>query len=219
MLAARQLDRPVKWVGSRSETFLSDYHGRAIRLKGELALDAAGHFLAIRVGLICDLGAYHSEPGPLINTMTPRATANGAYRIPVLYGRHRLVMTNTTPVTAYRGAGRPDIAYLVERLVDQAARETGIDRVELRRRNFIPKDAFPYKTPTAEYDSADFAGMLDEALEHADWTGFEARREAAKKQGKLRGIGCCVFIEPSGGGVFPKDEAAIKFGGDGNVVL
>ena len=219
MLAAKRTGRPVKWIGSRAETFMSDYHGRAIRLEGELALDGNGSFLAIRANLICDLGAYLSEPGALISTRTPSETVVGAYTIPVAYGRHRLVATTTTPVTAYRGAGRPQIAYLVERLVDQAALETGIDRIELRRRNFIPRKAFPYKTPTTTYDSADFRGMLEEALVHADWEGFEARRMQTLGRGKLRGIGCGVFIEPSGGSMSPKDQAAIKFGGDGKPIL
>src|SRR6266481_4995321 len=141
MLAARSLGKPVKWTSSRSETFLSDYHGRAAKLIGELALDKEGRFLAIRIRWIVNAGAYLSTPGPLINTLPPGLHAINLYRIPAMYGRHRLALTNTTPTTAYRGAGRPNVCYLAERLVEEAARETGIDRLELRRRNLIPKEA------------------------------------------------------------------------------
>jgi len=220
LLAARKLGRPVKWAASRAETMLSDHHGRAAKLAGELALDAAGSFLAIRLRWTVNAGAYLSQPGPLINTLNPATHAINAYRIAALYGRHLLALTNTTPTTAYRGAGRPNVSYLVERLVDEAARETGIDRVEIRRRNFIPKEAFPYKTPFGStYDSGDPAGEFEEALEKSDWAGFEPRRKASMKNGKLRGIGCAVFVEPSGAGAAPKEEAFIKFGDSGNATL
>ncbi len=220
MLAAKALGRPVKWVSTRSETIVSDFHGRAARLQGELALDREGRFLAVRVQWIVNAGAYLSVPGPFINTMAPSLHAVNAYRIPTVYGLHRLVLTNTTPTTAYRGAGRPNVTYLMERLVDEAARETGVDRIELRRRNLIPKEAFPYKTPTpAVYDSGDPPGLLAEALEHSGWAGFPGRREDSKRRGKLRGIGLAMFIEPSGGGGAPKEEVAIKFGSSGNPVV
>ena len=132
MLAAKQLGRPVKWEATRTECFISDYHGRAVRLFGELALDRDGMFLAIRHHWICNQGAYLSPPGPLINTLNPSLMSTGAYRIPAVYGRHRLALTNTTPITAYRGAGRPDMAYMIERLVDEAAHQTGVDRLSLR---------------------------------------------------------------------------------------
>ncbi len=216
MLAAKSTGIPVKWIGSRAETFMSDYHGRAIRLEGELALDGNGSFLAIRGNLICDLGAHLSEPGAMTSTRTPRETVVGAYKIPVAYGRHRLVASTTTPVTAYRGAGRPDIAYLLERLVDQAALETGIDRIELRRRNFIPREAFPYKTPTTTYDSADFRGMLEEALVQADWEGFEARRMQALGRGKLRGIGSVSSSSPRAAACLPKTKPRSSSAATGN---
>src|SRR5690349_5419755 len=221
MLAARTLGRPVKWTSSRSETFLSDYHGRAAKLNGELALDADGHFLAIRIQWIVNAGAYLSTPGPLINTLPPGLHAVNLYRIPVMYGRHRLALTNTTPTTAYRGAGRPNVCYLAERLVDEAAREMNIDRVELRRRNLIPKDAFPYQTPHPHsvYDSGDPPGLLDEALARGEWNTFEARRAEARKRNRLRGIGCAVFVEPAGAGGAPKEEATIKFGESGSALL
>ena len=221
-LAAQQVGRPVKWVASRSETFLSDYHGRAVSMAAELALDEAGRFLAIRHDWVCNVGAHPSAAGPGTNTLNASLMAAGAYRIPAIYGRNRLAVTNTVPITAYRGAGRPDMAYMVERLVDQAARQTGIDRLDLRRRNMIPRDAFPYPIATAPmpsaYDSADFAALLDAAAGEADWPGFEARRAEAASRGRLRGIGCALFIEPAGG-VAPSDEAAITFEPDGSILL
>jgi len=220
MVAARRLGRPVKWVGSRFESMVSDYHGRGARLSGELGLDRDGRFVALRVRWTVNAGAYLSQPGPLINTLNPSTHAINAYRIAALYGRHRLALTNTTPTTAYRGAGRPNVSYLVERLVDEAARETGIDRVELRRRNLIPREAFPYKTPVGStYDSGDPPGELEEALQRSDWSSFEQRREQSRKNGKLRGIGLAMFVEPSGGGASPKEEAAIKFGDSGDATL
>jgi carbon-monoxide dehydrogenase large subunit len=221
MLAAKTLGRPVKWTSTRSETFVSDYHGRAARLSGELALDAQGRFLAIRINWIVNMGAYLSTPGALINTLPPGLHAVNLYRIPVMYGRHRLALTNTTPTTAYRGAGRPNVCYLAERLVEEAAREMKIDRVELRRRNLIPKEAFPYQTPHPHsvYDSGDPPGLLDEALAKSEWSTFETRRAESKKRGKLRGIGCAVFVEPAGAGGAPKEEAMIKFGESGNALL
>ena len=221
-LAARRVGRPVKWVASRSETFLSDYHGRALQMTAELALDHDGHFLAIRHDWLCDIGAHPSAAGPMTNTLNASVMGSGAYRIPAVYGRNRLVVTNTVPITAYRGAGRPDAAYIVERLVDEAARQTGIDRIALRRMNFIPRDAFPYPVTTAPvpttYDSADFHALLDAALAEADWAGFDARRAEAAGRGRLRGIGCAVFIEPAGG-VAPSDEVAITFEPDGGILL
>ncbi|HEV2955515.1 MAG TPA: xanthine dehydrogenase family protein molybdopterin-binding subunit [Xanthobacteraceae bacterium] len=218
-LATRLVGRPVKWVGTRAETILSDHHGRAARLTGALALDRAGRFLAIRIDWLVNLGAYASNAGPFINTgAAPTSSAINAYRIPAAYGSHQLVFTNTTPTTAYRGAGRPNVAYLAERLVDEAARVSGIDRIALRRKNLIAKTAFPYKTPTGStYDSGDPPGLLEQALAAADWKGFERRRRAARRDGKLRGIGCAVFIEPSGG--VGQEEIAIRFGADGSLDL
>lgn len=218
MHAARALGRPVRWTGSRTESFLADYHGRAIRLAGELALGADGEFLGIRLELICDLGAYHSPAGALISVMNPMLTATGAYRIPVAHGRTRLAFTNTSPIAAYRGAGRPDINYLVERLVDQAAVDLGMDRIDIRRRNLIADDAYPFQTPTTIYDSGSFSGMLEEALALSDWQGFAARRSAAAQKGNLRGIGMGIFIEPSGGGAVP-EETQIRFQPDGTIFL
>jgi aerobic carbon-monoxide dehydrogenase large subunit len=220
MHAAKTLGKPVKWVGSRFETIVSDHHGRAAELRGELALDRDGKFIGLRVHWICNSGAYLSQAGPLINTLNPSTHAINAYRIPALFGRHQLVLTNTTSITAYRGAGRPNVSYLVERLVDEAARELGIERVELRRRNLIPKEAFPYKTPTGStYDSGDPPGELERAVEYSDWKNFEKRRAEAKARGKLRGAGFAIFIEPCGGGATPQEQAAIKFGDSGDATL
>src|ERR1019366_2962722 len=221
-LAARITGHPVQWVASRGETFLSDYHGRGIVMTGALALDAEGRFLALRHEWLADQGAHPVATGPLINTLNPASMSTGCYRIPAGYGRNRLAITNTVPITAYRGAGRPDMAYIVERLVDEAARPTGIDRIELRRRNLIPREAFPYRVPAgavvSEYDSGDYRAALDQALAEADWDGFSAPPAEGSRRGRLRGIGCAVFVEPSGGGG-PKDEVAITFDPDGQVVL
>jgi carbon-monoxide dehydrogenase large subunit len=219
LLATRLVGRPVKWVGTRAETIVSDHHGRGAKLSGALALDEEGSFLAIRIEWLVNLGAYASNAGPFINTgAAPTSSAINVYRIPAAYGSHQLVFTNTTPTTAYRGAGRPNVAYLAERLVDEAARISGIDRIALRRKNLIPRTAFPYKTPTGStYDSGDPPGLLEQALAAADWKGFERRRRAAKRDGMLRGIGCAVFIEPSGG--VGQEEIAIRFDADGGLDL
>ncbi|HXF65295.1 MAG TPA: xanthine dehydrogenase family protein molybdopterin-binding subunit [Burkholderiales bacterium] len=220
MLAARRLGRPVKWVATRSEMFVSDFHGRALSLTGELALDAEGRFLAIRFDDQADLGAYPAIYGAFIATRNLSITAGGVYRIPAIYVRSRLVYTNTVPVSAYRGAGRPDIAYAIERLVDYAAREHGFDPVELRSRNFIPRAAMPYKTPNAgTYDCGDFAAVMADALERADWRGFPRRREASRRRGKLRGIGLATYLEAGAGGAAPKDQVAARFDARGEITL
>ncbi|MBN8964566.1 MAG: xanthine dehydrogenase family protein molybdopterin-binding subunit, partial [Rhizobiales bacterium] len=219
MLAAKRTGRPVKWTGTRSETISGDHHGRAADMTGELALDKNGRFLALRVSWLVNLGAYCSNAGPLINTIAaPTSSAISLYNVPVLYGRHRLVFTNTTPTTAYRGAGRPNVAYLWERLVEDAAEKLGIDSIKLRRRNVLRKDQFPLKTPTGStYDSGDPAGLMDSALQESDWKGFPARRREAKKRGKLRGIGLALFLEPSGG--VGREEIKIQIGPDGRLGL
>ncbi|MBI3936230.1 MAG: xanthine dehydrogenase family protein molybdopterin-binding subunit [Betaproteobacteria bacterium] len=220
MMAAKKLGRPVKWVATRSETFMSDFHGRAISLTGELALDADGKFLAIRFDDRADLGAYGGAFGSLIATRNLTITIAGVYRIPAVYGRTRLAYTNTVPVSAYRGAGRPDIAYAIERLVDYTAHEHGFDPVELRRKNFIPREAMPYKTPNAGvYDSGDFEAVMDDALARADWSGFPARRAASKRAGRLRGIGIATYLEAGGGGSAPKDQVAAEFDANGAITL
>jgi carbon-monoxide dehydrogenase large subunit len=219
MLAAKRVGRPVKWTGTRSETISGDHHGRAADLSGELALDRDGRFLALRVEWLVNLGAYCSSAGPLINTVAaPTSSASSLYNVPALYGRHRLVFTNTTPTTAYRGAGRPNVGYLWERLVEEAATKIGIDSIELRRRNLLAKGAFPYKTLTGHtYDSADPAGLLEGALKESRWASFATRRQEAKDKGRLRGIGLALFLEPSGG--VGKEEIKIEIGPDGRLGL
>jgi aerobic carbon-monoxide dehydrogenase large subunit len=201
LLAAKRTGKPVRWLGTRSETISGDHHGRAADLIGELAVDSKGQFLALRVQWLVNLGAYCSNSGPLINTIAaPTSSAISLYNVPAVHGRHRLIFTNTTPTTAYRGAGRPNVAYLWERLVEEAVVATGIDSIKLRRRNVLRKNGFPMKTPTGStYDSGDPARLLDTALKASDWDGFEKRRRAAKREGKLRGIGLALFLEPSGG--------------------
>lgn len=218
MIAAKATGRPVKWVSTRSEAFLSDTHGRANIISGELALDRDGRFLAMRLEWLADMGAYLAPAGPVSHIRNPTTCLTGMYRIPALYGHWRIALTNTAPVAAYRGAGRPDIAYIIERLVSRAAIELGIDAAELRRRNLIPAEAFPYKTPTGStYDSADPPGLLEQAVKAADWSGFEARRKQSAQRGKLRGIGIAAVIENTGAGMFPKDEIELEAGADGTV--
>jgi carbon-monoxide dehydrogenase large subunit len=220
MLAARRLGRPVKWVSSRSELFIGEWHGRALTLKGSVALDEADKILALRFEHEADLGAYSCYWGSLIGTRNLAVTMGGVYRVPALHMRSRLVYTNTVPVSAYRGAGRPDIAFIIERLIDHAAAEHGLDRVALRLRNFVPNDAFPYLTANGtEYDCGDFAGVMRQALARADYEGFAARRAAAEARGRLRGIGFACYLEASGGGAAASDQVACRFAADGSLTL
>jgi carbon-monoxide dehydrogenase large subunit len=214
--AARELGRPVKWTSDRSEAFLSDTHGRDNITTGELAVDKEGRFLALRTRTLANMGAYLSTFAPYI------PTGAGSKVLPSVYGFRAIhvnvlgVLTNTVPVDAYRGAGRPEANYLVERLIDTAARELGIDRVELRRRNIVPPTAMPWKTPTgATYDSGDFATVLDAALKKADWAGFAQRKQEAARRGKRRGIGLAYYLEATGGA--PTERAEIRFAEDGMV--
>lgn len=177
MLAARLSGHPVKWVSSRTEGLLSDTHGRSNLISGELALARDGGMLGMRLDWIADVGAYSTPVNALAPMDNGRTCMTGAYRIPALYTRWRIAYTNAAPIGNYRGAGRPDIAYIVGRWINQAAAEMHIDPIEIRRRNLLPKEAFPYTTPTGSvYESADFLNMMDKALVAADWDGFEARR-------------------------------------------
>lgn len=210
--AAKNLGKPIKWTSTRSEDFVTDFHGRAIRIAGELALDKDGKFLAFKTEWLCDSGAYLSSAGAMTNTSNGMSMSSGVYEVEAFYARHRQVMTNTAPTSAFRGAGRPEAALVIERLVDEAAATLGIDPFELRRRNLIDKTKFPYKTHTGiVFDSGDFAALLDRAERESKWREFPARLAAAAKRGKLRGIGCAAFIEPSGGGGAPKDQVAVQF--------
>jgi carbon-monoxide dehydrogenase large subunit len=197
--AAGKLKRAVKWTAERTESFMSDAHGRDHISTAELALDKDGHFLALRVATLANMGAYLSTFAPCVPTYLYATLLAGVYKTPAIYAEVKAVFTNSVPVDAYRGAGRPEATFLLERLVDVAARETGIDRVEIRRRNFIPNDAFPYQTPVAlQYDSGDYTATLNAALKAADYAGFESRRAAAKARGKLRGIGISTYLEACG---------------------
>ncbi len=201
LYAARRLGRPVRWVADRSEGFVSDDHGRDQVGRAELALDADGHFLALRVSSLANMGAYLSSYAPFIPTAGSTPMLSGLYTVKAVHARIRGVYTNTQPVDAYRGAGRPEAAYIVERLVDAAARRLGIDPAELRRRNFVPSHAMPYRTATGEtFDSGDFARNLADALALADRDGFPERRRAARARGKLRGLGMATYVEASAGG-------------------
>ncbi|MBV8913324.1 MAG: xanthine dehydrogenase family protein molybdopterin-binding subunit [Acetobacteraceae bacterium] len=197
--AAGKLGKPVKWTADRSESFMSDAHGRDHDSIAEMALDAEGNFLALRVKTLCNMGAYLSTFAPCVPTYLYATLLAGCYKTPAIYAEVKAVFTNTVPVDAYRGAGRPEATFLLERLVDVIAHDTGFDRIELRRRNFIPRDAFPYQTPVAlQYDSGDYFTTLDVGLQTADWNGFSARRAAAAAKGKLRGIGVSTYVEACG---------------------
>jgi carbon-monoxide dehydrogenase large subunit len=197
--AAGKLRRPVKWTAERSESFMSDAHGRDHVTHVELALDAQAKFLALKVSTIANMGAYLSTFAPCIPTYLYGTLLAGTYTTPAIYVETKAVFTHTVPVDAYRGAGRPEATFLLERIVDLAADEIGMDPAELRRRNFIPADAYPYQTPVAlQYDSGDYLTTLDLALKAADYAGFEVRRREAMAQGKLRGIGIATYIEACG---------------------
>jgi carbon-monoxide dehydrogenase large subunit len=197
--AAAQLGRPVKWTAERSESFMSDAHGRDHVTHAELALDKDGQFLGLRVSTLANLGGYLSTFGPAIPTYLYATLLAGTYTTSAIYAEVKGIFSNTVPVDAYRGAGRPEASYLVERLVDKAANELKTDPAELRRKNFIPKDAYPYQTPVAlAYDSGDYFTTLDLALNAADYVGFAKRRDSANKRGKLRGIGLATYIEACG---------------------
>ena len=197
--ASAKVGRPIKWTAERSESFMTDAHGRDHVTHAELALDKEGKFLGLRVRTLANMGSYLSSFAPAIPTYLHATLLAGVYTTPLIYANIRAVFTNTVPVDAYRGAGRPEASYLLERIVSKAAREMGIDQVEIRRKNFIPSDAFPYQTPVAlQYDSGDYEATLSAALEAADVDGFAARKEAAARDGKLRGLGYSTYIEACG---------------------
>ena len=197
--AAKQINRPVKWTAERSESFVSDAHGRDHVTHAEMAFDKNAKALALKVDTIANLGAYLSTFGPAIPTWLHGTLLAGQYATPAIYVNVKTVFTNTVPVDAYRGAGRPEASFVLERLMSKAAREFGIDQAEIRRRNFVQPDQFPYATPVAvEYDTGNFQANMDQALEMADYDGFEARKAKSRKRGKLRGIGVASYIEACG---------------------
>jgi carbon-monoxide dehydrogenase large subunit len=197
--AAGKLKKPVKWTADRGESFMSDAHGRDHATHVELGVDKDGKFVALKVATVANMGAYLSTFATCVPTYLYATLLAGTYTTPLVYCEVKAVFTHTVPVDAYRGAGRPEATFLLERIVDLAADELGIDPAELRRRNFIPVDAFPYQTPVAlQYDSGDYFSTLDLATEAADYGGFEARRQEAARRGKLRGIGIATYIEACG---------------------
>ncbi len=215
--AARRLERPVKWVADRSEHFLADAQGRDNITSARLALDGQGRFLALEVDLIADMGAYLSCYAPFIPYIGA-GMSPGVYDIMACSLRVRGIYTNTVPVDAYRGAGRPEASYLIERLVDVAARELAIAPEALRRKNFIKPGAMPYTTATGKiYDSGDFAAHLGRAQELADWAGFGRRLKASKRAGRLRGIGVATYVEACGSN--GPETARVRLDDDGGVTV
>lgn len=221
LLAAKKLGRPVKWVGTRSEMFLADEQARDVLHRGEMALDADGRILGMRFDFTCNLGAYIAPTGAFVNTLNLVNVVSGVYDVQAVYVHANLAFTNTIPTAAYRGAGRPVSSYAIERLVEEAAHEIGMDPAEFRRRNVVPNSKFPYKIVTGfEYDCGDFGGVLDDAVAAADWAGFAKRREESARRGKLRGRGMASYIEASGGGgMAPHDEVKVRWGEGAKITL
>ena len=214
--AARRLGRPVKWLSDRSEAFVSDSQARDHVTRAELALDADGRFLALRMKVIANLGAYLSGYAPNSPTNGVAKLLNNTYVLPTGHLRVTGVVTNTVTVEAYRGAGKPEALYVVERLVEQAARELGMEPVELRRRNLVPASAMPHATFWGQtFDACDFESNLDAALEAGDWSGFAARRAEAATRGRLRGIALGCYIHAAAG--MPDDMAALRIEVDDTV--
>ena len=218
LLAAKQLGRPVKWTADRSESCISDHMGRGALYNAELALDADGKFLAARVNGIANMGGYLTGTGPHAQTGNIFKNLPCMYATPAIDVNMRCAFTNTNYVGAYRGAGRPEGNYIMERLVDTAAREMGIDRVEMRRKNLVPAAAMPFTAASGQvYDSGDFAPMFDKALAASDWDSFAKRREVSEAAGLKRGLGICAYVEvtaPSG-----KELGGLRFGDDGRVTI
>jgi carbon-monoxide dehydrogenase large subunit len=215
--AAWTLKRPVKWIGDRSEEFTSACHGRDQRARAAMALDANGRILAVRLRTHANVGAHALATGMLIPLLIGPWVSTSVYHVPVIDYHFQAVLTNTSPTSAYRGAGRPEAIYIIERLMDEAARQTGIGRIELRRRNFIRPEQMPYKNPMGQlYDVGDFEKIMDEGLDHADWSGFEARAAASKARGKLRGLGIATFLEWTGGNVL-EERVTVEVKADGMI--
>jgi carbon-monoxide dehydrogenase large subunit len=211
--ASRRLRRPVKWTCERHEAFLSDYQGRDLTVEAELALDAQGNFLALRASNLSNTGAHSASHVPLVKGAS---IITSVYRFPAAHVRARAVLSNTPPTTPYRSAGRPEAIFVIERLIDLAARELGRDRVELRRRNLVPESAMPFRNPFGlVYDSGAYAKAMSSALALGDWDGFAARRDEARSRGRLRGIGIANYVEITSG--FPTERAEITVRPGGRV--
>ncbi|OFX00375.1 MAG: carbon monoxide dehydrogenase [Alphaproteobacteria bacterium RIFCSPHIGHO2_12_FULL_66_14] len=216
--ASRLLGRPVKWTDDRSGSFLSDQHGRDHDFDAELALDKDGRFLAVRLIGFANVGAYLANVGPLMGSMGVTRNLAAVYRTPLIEVATKVVFTHTSPVGAYRGAGRPEANYFMERLIDTAAREMGIDQVEMRRRNHIKPEEMPFKTASGTvYDSGEFTTLLDKALTFADVTGFAARKAESKARGRLRGMGIGDYLEVTAPPM--KEQGGIRFEPNGDVTI
>ena len=216
VFAAKRLGRPVKWRADRQETFVADVHGRDHLTHGEMAFDASAKILALRIETIANAGAYLSDNGPRVATLAGARIAGTVYDVPLMQYSVRVTFTNTVPICAYRGAGRPEICYQMERLLDQGARAFGIGREEIRRRNFIRPEQLPYKNGVGmTIDSGHFRETMEKALAKADWAGFEARRREARRRGVLRGIGLGYYIEASGGQ--PTEQVRLRVSPEGRV--
>ena len=217
--SARKFGRPLKWCAERMEEFLAATHGRAARSKAELALAVDGRVLALRVATLANTGAYATPGGVVIPLLIGPWVSTSIYDIGTIDIHIEAVLTNTAPVSAYRGAGRPEAIYIIERLMDAAARQTGIDATELRRRNMIRPEQMPYTNPMAKtYDSGNFASVMDQATALADWRGFDARRADAKQRGRLRGRGIATFLEWTGVDIF-EERVTVTVSGNGEIEI
>jgi len=217
MIAAKELGRPVRWAGERMDHFVTDAHGRDNLSHAHLALDGDGRILGLKAHVKAAMGAYLHQFGPFI-PFVGTSMSSGLYDIPALFAKVEGVYDHTVPTDAFRGAGRPEAAYLIERLIEKAGEETGLGSVEIRKRNFIKPEQMPYTTQTGRmYDTGEFAGHLDKALEVADWAGFKARQDESRAAGKYRGIGLSTYIEAC---AFPgSEEATLELNGEGNLTL
>jgi carbon-monoxide dehydrogenase large subunit len=218
LLAAKQLGRPVKWCATRLESFLTDTHGRDGILEGAMAFDRDGRITGLSANIWMGIGAATTGPAGLFTTQNTKNCLSSVYAIPLIHIRSRVMFTNAAPLGPYRGAGRPEAVFLVERLMDAAAAGLKMDRVELRRRNLIAPSSMPYKAANGQvYDSGEFEAVLDKALAGADWAGFAARRAESAKKGRLRGIGIGCFLEIAGGML--EESADLRFAEDGHIDL
>ena len=216
--AAKKLSRPVKWTEERSSSFLSDQQGRDHEVKGELALNKEGDFLAVRLFLHSNLGGYLAAVGPNMATNNMVKNITSVYKTPLIEINTKCVFTNTTPISAYRGAGRPEANYYMERLIETAAKEMGIDRMELRMRNHIRPDQIPYKAPSGQnYDSGNFSAILKNGLKFSDWENYETRREISRKKGLLRGIGVSNYLEVTA--PVETEMGGIRFEENGDITI
>jgi aerobic carbon-monoxide dehydrogenase large subunit len=218
--AAKRVGRPVKWLADRTELFLCDVHGRDQLWDAELALDATHRFVAMRVRTLANVGAYLSFYGAAVPAMSGARAINGCYDIPLVDHEVRMLFTHTAPVDAYRGAGRPETGYLVERLVHKTALELGIDPVELKRRNFVRPEQMPYRNPVDwTYECGDFDALLRKAMDAIDWSGFEARQAESATRGRLRGRGIANYIEVTGSGLLTEEvDFAVRADGSVRIV-